>query len=108
MKVKRIQILEECVDGLVTKQYDFDGLFTRDYIQRLAQLGKLEYFRFAKPFWRLRTQEASLKGIEGSPSCHIIFRQHTQKTESALLEQLDTLASAPTAVALPMTLGGLP
>lgn len=107
MKVKRTRLVEECVDGLVTKEYDFDGLFTRDYIQKLAQLGALEYFRFAKPFWRLRTREASLKGIEGSTSCHVMFRQHSQESEDALLAQLHSIASPATAAGLPMPHGGV-
>jgi hypothetical protein len=105
MKVRSTRLVEECVDGLVTKEFDFDCLFTRDYIQRLAPLGKLEYFRFAKPFWRLRTREASLKGIEGSTSCHVVFHQHTQKTEDELLEQLHTIAAPASAAGFPR---GLP
>ena len=92
MKIVHAKKLEDCFDGSGVYGYAFDAPWTREFIARLEELGKLEYFAgFPKPLFRLIGSEGfQIKGVEGETTCRAIF---PRRDRDAIRERFERLFS---------------
>lgn len=89
MQIIKQQKVEDCFDGSSVYQYHFDNVWTKNDIQRLSQLGPLEYFpEFPRPFFRMRCSSGfEVKGVERECSCRITFSRKGKEAEQQALER---------------------
>jgi hypothetical protein len=80
--------LEDCFDGSSVYRYKCGCEWTKESIQCLDVLGKLEYFQeFPRPFFRITTKGGlQIKGVEGERYCRIIFPREKKVELSQLIE----------------------
>ena len=75
MKIEKCEKMDDCFDGSMIYGYTFGETWTRDTIMSLGSLGEVDYFAdFPRPFFRVRGEGGlQVKGVEGEPSCRVIF-----------------------------------
>lgn len=87
MNVLQVRTVETCLDGTVRREIRLDGAVTREFIDRLGTLGRLEYFpRFARPFFRItRDGGYVIKGVEGGESFEVLYISGHEDHEREIL-----------------------
>ena len=90
MRITSVVNAEDCFDGGGSVRYWFDEPWNRSDIQRLASLGRLDYFPdFPRPFFRVVARNGmQLKGVEGAASCLIVFTKGGREAAQQEFEQL--------------------
>lgn len=104
MRIASVEKIEDCFDGSSVYGYAFDAPWDRAAIQRLGELGELDYFpEFPRPFFRLRGPNGlQVKGVEGETTCRAILPRKGKEEAKERFENLftdgRTEAARPTAL----------
>ncbi len=78
MYVVTVREIEDCVDGSLIREVQFDDDLDTAAIRRLQPLGNFEYYAdFPRPFFRISTDDYQLKGVEGTPRLRLWCRSET-------------------------------
>lgn len=81
VKILDIKDIEDCVDGSYIKEILLDGEVTKDFIQYLGKMGRMQYFPdFTRPFFKISAEGMALKGVENNKTIQAIIFE-TQKLE---------------------------
>lgn len=82
MELTDIKKVEDCFDGSVIFEYYFDREIREEFMQRLAETGRLNYYPdFLRPFFKIITSDGlQIKGIVGDKSFQVLYPQ-TEKWE---------------------------
>ncbi len=86
--------VRDCIDGNIIYEYGLDRPISRDLIQALGGLGRLDYFEdFPQPFFRVQAKGwLELKGVLGQNSIEVIFpAQNTHKRKGMFEEELSQM-----------------
>lgn len=90
MKIVDVKTLQECVDGVTIKDYYTDRSVELPDIHRFAVGGNLEYFSFARPFYRINVNNCyTLKGVEGNSSIQALFANYRPELEAELRQRVE-------------------
>jgi hypothetical protein len=86
MRVIEIRHVETCFDGSFIKEITFSASITKNFIEHLSSLGRLEYFgSFPRPFYRIRdTRRFELKGVEGETTARLRVIAESEQFLAAL------------------------
>ena len=82
MELVEIKKVEDCFDGSVIFEYYFDREIKEEFMQRLGETGRLDYYpEFHRPFFKIFTSDGlQIKGIIGDKSFQVLYPQ-TEKWE---------------------------
>lgn len=95
MKLLNVKTLEECLDQVAIKEYEFDSPATKQFIDYLGRGGKLEYFKFARPFYRLtKSGVYILKGIEEAATLQVVYMRYQPAHQEELLSLIENYSEA--------------
>ncbi len=95
MKLLNVKTLEECLDQVAIKEYEFDSPATKQFIDYLGRDGKLEYFKFARPFYRItKSGVYILKGIEEARTLQVVYIRYQPEHQEELLRLIEGYSEA--------------
>ena len=90
MRIVEVKTLEECLDGVAIKDYYLDKPMTLQSIHKVAEGYKLDYFKFARAFYRIHAPGLYvLKGVEGNTSIQALFPSFRPEQETELKGRLE-------------------
>lgn len=94
MKLLNIRTIEECLDQIAIKEYEFDSPVTKEFINYLGRDGILEYFKFARPFYRVTKNKIYiLKGIEKATTLQVVYVKYKPEQQTEILVYFDGFIS---------------
>lgn len=89
MFVVDIRPIEECLDGFTVKNYVLSEPTTEAQIRCLGTTYRLEYFQFARPFYRIRAEgKFTVKGVTGSNEFQAIYERFSPVLEEEICGRL--------------------
>ncbi len=90
MRIVSSTKVEDCFDGSVVYEYEFDATWDEDAVKDLARFGELEYFSdFPRPLFRVRSAGGMfVKGVSGSNRCRVIFSRKGKEEQKAAFEEV--------------------
>ncbi|GEM_PF-6674481 len=89
MKIEAITTLEECLDGVSIKEYRLDGEVQRNEVDRFASGNRLEYFEFARPFYKIISEgRFTMKGVVGNRSVQVVYPSFNAALEKEVVNRL--------------------
>jgi hypothetical protein len=84
MKILDIKHIEDCFDGSVIQEILFTRPISKEFIFFLGKTGKLHYLdTFARPFFKVITENYEFKGVEGNHTIRIILKNKPEESLKA-------------------------
>ena len=90
MKVLDRKDVEECLDGVIIKEFLLDGKISEKFIYYMGRSGELKYFpHFPRPFFKItKKSEFIIKGVEGNNTFQVFFINHSSELENAIIDMV--------------------
>ncbi len=93
MKVLASKTVEDCLNGVVRKEFRFNEPVTEEVIRLMGRLGNLDYYaHFPKPFYKItRKGQFIIKGVQGNDTCQVVFINYDEEINTDLHDRFNSL-----------------
>jgi len=87
--LKKIKI-EECLDGVIIKEFLLDDRVNKEFINHLQVFGDLKYYpHFPRPFFKVtKKNKFIIKGVQGNNTFQVFFTKYSKELENDIVKKI--------------------